>query len=160
MRERRGSAWRVFGTWRRTRPFTAGVFGLIAAVAIAVPPVMSLRLGEIVITISTLGGVSSAVISVIIASCAIGLWVRPELHTPCGVLTMVVSLISLVTANLGGFVIGLVCGLISGALALAWAPGSESAEGPEPRDEPATDEFPVIVLPEHRTTPTGRPGSR
>ncbi|MGH3520540.1 MAG: DUF6114 domain-containing protein [Haloechinothrix sp.] len=129
MRERFARSWRVFRAWRGSRPFAAGVFGLIAAVAIAVPPVMSLKLGDIVITISTLGGVSSVVISVIIACCAIGLWVRPDLRVPSGILTMIVALISLVTANLGGFIIGLVCGLISGALALAWAPGSASAHG-------------------------------
>ncbi|MDV6012363.1 DUF6114 domain-containing protein [Haloechinothrix sp. LS1_15] len=120
-------AWRGFRSWRRTRPFWAGVFGILAAIAIFGPPVLSVNIGDVMLTIATLGGVSSIVLSTVIACCAVALWVRPQVRIPCGVLIMVASLTSLVTANFGGFGIGLLLGLLSATLALSWAPGRLSA---------------------------------
>lgn len=133
-----------FRAWRRTRPFTAGVFGLVAALMVIGPPVMTLRLADFVIAISTIGGVSSLVIGAVLACCALGLWLRPEFRVPCGVVTMVAALISLPQANLGGFGVGLVSGLISASLALSWAPGTGELAAPV-RVEPDTDAIPVIT---------------
>ncbi|MBA0124206.1 hypothetical protein H0B56_01460 [Haloechinothrix sp. YIM 98757] len=131
-------AWRGFRDWRRSRPFWAGVFGILAAIAIFGPPVLSVNIGDVMLTIATVGGVSSIVLSTVIACCAVALWVRPQLRIPCGVLTMVASLTSLVTANFGGFGIGLVCGLLSATLALSWVPGRAAARAD--REVPAVAE--------------------
>lgn len=140
MKDRLTRARIAFRNWRRTRPFWAGVFGLLAALAIIGPPVMAFNIGEIVITIATIGGMSSLVISAVLAICAISVWIRPEFRVPAGILTLVVSLASLVTANLGGFVIGLVCGIVSAGLSLSWTASAPIAMEPEP----ITQEIPVL----------------
>lgn len=143
MRDMLARGWRAFRGWRRTRPFWAGLFGLLAAIAIVGPPVMSFDIGEIVITIATIGGMSALVISAVLGICAIGMWMRPEFRVPAGVLIFVVSLASLVTANLGGFMVGLFCGIVSAGLAMAWSPAVPAATP----QEPITQELPVLAPP-------------
>lgn len=116
----------VFRGWRRTRPFWAGLFGLFAALVI-VQPVSTIDLGSLSLTLQTVGGMSAVLIAVVLACCAIGLWVRPQFRIACGVVSIVAALLSLPNANLGGFGVGLACGMVSGALAIAWRPGQTGA---------------------------------
>lgn len=117
-----------FRGWRRTRPFWAGLFGLAAALVI-LRPVSTIDLGTLSLTLQTIGGMSAVLIAVVLVCCAIGMWARPEFRLACGVVTIVVALVSLPNANLGGFGVGMLCGLVSGALAIAWRPGRTSATG-------------------------------
>lgn len=125
------AAWSRFRDWRRRRPFGAGVFLLPACVAIGLPPYASFRLGDVVLSIRTIGGLSALLIGALLLICAVSLWTRPQYRVAAGVTAIVVSLAALVSTNLGGFLVGTVLGLVGGALALAWAPPS----GP-PADEP------------------------
>ncbi|MCG8915204.1 DUF6114 domain-containing protein [Actinokineospora sp. PR83] len=109
-----------FARRRRERPFRAGVFLLVSAVAIAVPPYATFRLGDAVISIRTLGGVSALLIGALMAICGLSLWVRPQYRIAAGTTAALLSLIALVTSNLGGFLVGTLSGLVGSALALAW----------------------------------------
>jgi hypothetical protein len=130
VRGRLKSAWRTFHEWRRRRPFGAGSFLLPAGVAIGLPPYASFRLGDLVLSISTIGGVSAVLIAALLAISAVSLWFRPQYRMAAGVMAILVSLVALVTTNLGGFLIGTVLGLVGGALAISWTPPAR----------PATDE--------------------
>ncbi len=120
--ERVKAGWRGFRGWRRQRPFGAGVFLLPASIAIGLPPYASFRLGDLVLSIRTIGGVSALLIAVLLLICAVSLWIRPQYRLAAGVTAILVSLIALVNSNLGGFLVGTALGLAGGALALSWAP--------------------------------------
>jgi hypothetical protein len=123
------AGWRAFRGWRRRRPFGAGLFLLPACVVIGLPPYASFRLGDLVLSIRTIGGLSALLIAVLLLICAVSLWTRPQYRVAAGVTAIVVSLAALVSTNLGGFLIGTVLGLVGGALALAWAPPSDGEPG-------------------------------
>lgn len=144
-------AWRAFTAWRRGRPFWAGLFVAAGALIILVPPYANLKLGDMVVSIQTLGGVSALLIGSLLAVCAVSLWVAPKFRLAAGIVTVLLSLVALVVTNLGGFLIGTILSLLGGALAVAWTnvpkepkkakhehgaepepeSGSESEAGPE-----------------------------
>lgn len=167
------AGWRAFRGWRRHRPFGAGMFLLPASVVIGLPPYASFRLGDLVLSIRTLGGVSALLIGALLLICAVSLWFRPQYRVAAGVTALLVSLVALVTSNLGGFLVGTVLGLIGGALALAWAPpatgeldrGREDGPGSSPAKAAGITVLLVAMLavapaaaPSARTTaaPAGR----
>jgi len=136
-----------FRRWRRERAFWAGVFSLASGLLILFPPFASLKLGEAVITLNTLSGVSALVVGAVLVMCAASFWARPQYRLPAGIVALLVSLVAIVTANLGSLLIGTLCGVIGAALGIAWSPeGKRSrrggAGGPapvEPATEPATE---------------------
>jgi uncharacterized protein DUF6114 len=113
-------AWQAFRDWRRGRPFWAGLFVALSGLIILAPPYANLKLGDLVISIKTLGGVSALLIGVLLEIAAGALWFRPAFRFPSGVLAVLLSLIALVTTNLGGFLLGTILGLLGGALAVSW----------------------------------------
>jgi hypothetical protein len=115
---------RGFREFRRSRPFWAGVFTLASGLIVLFPPYASLKLGDMVISMNTMGGISSLVIGIVLVSCAISFWVRPQFRIPAGIVTLVLALVAIVTANLGSFLIGTLLGMIGAALGLAWSPDS------------------------------------
>ncbi len=121
------SGYRAFRRWRRTRPFWAGVFTLLAALVLLYPPYASLRFGDVVISLHTVGGISALVIGVVLIACAVSFWLRPEFRLAAGIVTLLLSVVAIVTANFGSFLIGTTLGLVGAALGIAWAPGP----GPE-----------------------------
>ncbi|MFD9961887.1 DUF6114 domain-containing protein [Amycolatopsis sp. NPDC058986] len=117
----------AFARWRRGRPFGAGVFTAAAGLAIGIPPYASLRLGDVYVAISTFGGVSSLLVGVLLLLGAGALWLRPQFRFVTGVATLLLSLTALVTANLGGFLIGTGCGVLGAALAIGWTRAAAAA---------------------------------
>ncbi|WP_447002292.1 DUF6114 domain-containing protein [Saccharothrix isguenensis] len=132
------AGWRGFRSWRRQRPFGAGVFLLPASVAIGLPPYASFRLGDLVLSIRTIGGVSALLIAALLLICAVSLWIRPQYRVAAGVTAILVSLIALVNSNLGGFLVGTALGLVGGALALSWAPPSADGRDRGQEDGPGS----------------------
>jgi hypothetical protein len=112
--------WRGFTAWRRGRPFWAGLFVAAGALIILFPPFFGVKLGDIVISIQTLGGVSALMIGSLLAICAVSLWVAPKFRLASGIVTVLLSLVALVVTNLGGFLFGTILSLLGGALAVAW----------------------------------------
>ncbi|GAA3668600.1 hypothetical protein GCM10022267_64040 [Lentzea roselyniae] len=155
--------WRGFTAWRRGRPFWAGLFVALGALIILFPPYANLKLGDMVISIQTLGGVSALLIGSLLALCAVALWVAPKFRLAAGIVTVLLSLVALVVTNLGGFLFGTIFSLLGGALAVAWtdapkkpkksknsaesAPGSSTEEELPDSPEPSSPETTQRVQP-------------
>ena len=58
----------------------------------------------------------------LVAVMGLFLWFAPHLRQLVGVLAAAFSMVSLITSDYGGFVIGLVLGTLGGALGFAWTP--------------------------------------
>jgi hypothetical protein len=108
-------AWR---RWRRTRPFWGGLLIVLGAVEILLAELAPLS------AIVHLGaeGLAGYFVPVVMLLCGVLLWFSPQQRTFYAILALVMSLASWITANLGGFFLGMLLGLVGGSLALAWAP--------------------------------------
>lgn len=119
----------AFRAWRRTRPFWAGLMMLLAAAPILYFPYGSISLGAVRLTLATTAGAGSAVIGVLLIALAFSIWFQPMTRYFAGVASIVLSLVSLPVSNLGGYGLGMIFGLLGGAMALSWAPDKPVAEG-------------------------------
>lgn len=135
--------WQQFRQWRRQRPFWAGLFTLLSALILLYPPYASLQFGDAVISLRTLGGISATVIGIVMVICGVSLWIRPQFRTAAGIVTLLLALVAIVTANLGSFLIGTLLGLIGAALALSWSPKppekSKRSKRTKRRDDSASE---------------------
>jgi hypothetical protein len=117
-RFRASTPMRVFREFRWTRPFWAAVLVLIAAFELAVLPVgptdALIKAG----TNAFLGLICAAVLAVM----ALVLLFLPSQRVLAGLITVVVSLSSFPLSNLGGFVIGMLLGVLGGSMAVGWVP--------------------------------------
>ncbi|MDN5858457.1 MAG: DUF6114 domain-containing protein [Pseudonocardia sp.] len=116
--------WARFRGFRRSRPFWAGGFTIVAGGEILVfplTPVSSLiQLG--------IGAISGVLFGIALVILGLFMWFSPPNRTLAGVLTILIALASFITTNLGGLVVGMVLGLIGGGLCLAW-----TQKAPPPR---------------------------
>lgn len=115
---------RRFTTWRRQRAFGAGLLMILGGAVILTPAYLSLEISNIQIQISTLAGVSTLVIGILLIVCGLMTWFRGEGRILTGVAAMVLAIVALPQSNFGGFIIGTVLSLVGGAMALAWTPQS------------------------------------
>jgi hypothetical protein len=135
----------AFRTWRRTRPFWGGLLILLGGVEILSTTVVSLgptlRVG--------LGGVNGffgTLIAAVLALCGLLLWFTPAQRVFYSIVAVLLALATFNTINYGGFFIGMLLGIIGGALAFAWSQGPgrtarteqtgrDEHTGPQPDDE-------------------------
>jgi hypothetical protein len=61
-------------------------------------------------------------VGLVVALLGLFIWLQPQLRQLCGVLAALFSVVSLLTSDYGGFVIGMTLGIIGGALGFAWSP--------------------------------------
>ncbi|MFC9281091.1 DUF6114 domain-containing protein [Streptomyces collinus] len=116
-----------FRTWRRERPFWAGLFTMTAGVPILYWPYAKLDLGGIPLALSTTSGAGALIIGVLLITLGLTLWYQPHLRRFSGIATLLLTLVSFPVANFGGLFLGLITGLIGGSLACSWLPhGAES----------------------------------
>ena len=113
---------RAFRIWRRTRPFWGGLFVVGGACEILASERGPLQL---VIHIG-IQGLAGYLIPVMLLLCGVLLWFNPAQRAFYSLLSIVLALGSWITSNLGGFFIGMMLGLVGGALAFAWATASNS----------------------------------
>ncbi|MGC0421685.1 DUF6114 domain-containing protein [Embleya sp. AB8] len=113
--------WRAFRSWRRVRPFWAGLFTMLAAGPILWAPYASLKAGDVTVQLRQHGGISALFIGVILIMLGIATWLNPKLRIYLGIFTIIVSLVSFIVATFGGFGLGMLFGLIGGMLATSWA---------------------------------------
>ncbi|MFT3899395.1 MAG: DUF6114 domain-containing protein [Gordonia sp. (in: high G+C Gram-positive bacteria)] len=123
-----------FREWRRRRPFAGGVFLLLSAVFLALPAINDFKIGDLVLTVSTISGISTVVLSILMVLCGIAAIRWLHTRVVVGVTAMVVAIVAFPASNFGGFIIGTVFGIIGAALVLAWRPY------PEDRDDDRDDE--------------------
>lgn len=152
--ERMRAGWRWFRAWRRSRPFWAGVFTLLAGLNFLAPPDVPLRIGSVTVETRLIMDANGLLIGAALVVCAVLLWIRPVFRFVAGVVTLILSLVGVVTANLGALLVGTILGLVGGALAVAWTarpPTPRRTDTPPDRPPPAGNPPGPPVTPE----PTG-----
>jgi len=114
-------ARQIFRIWRRTRPFWGGLLVITGA-----GEILSSEQGpfQIVIHIG-IQGLAGYLIPIMMLLCGVLLWFNPAQRSFYSLLSIVLALGSWITSNLGGFFIGMMLGIVGGALAVAWATGSD-----------------------------------
>lgn len=116
--------WRLrFRAWRGTRPFWAGLLAILSGVPIVYFPYAELKLGHLTLTMATTAGAGSLIIGVLLATLGLTMWFQSIVRVFAGVATILLGLVSIPVANIGGFGIGFLLALIGGALSISWAPG-------------------------------------
>lgn len=128
---------RGFSRWRRSRPFGAGLLMMLAGIVIMAPAYLSFSVSNIQIQISTMGGVSTLVIGILLITCGLMTWFRGEGRIFAGVAAIILSILALWQSNFGGFGVGLILGLVGGALALSWDPQPRAEAKAEKADRKA-----------------------
>lgn len=124
-----GRAWAAWGRWRRTRPFWGGLLIILAGAEILATERIPLR----VVLHLGVEGVAGFLLPVVMILCGLLLWFNPQQRLFYSLLAFVLSLGTWITSNLGGFILGLVLGLVGAALAFAWTPGGRVAGEPTTR---------------------------
>lgn len=126
-----GGRWR---RWRRGRPFTAGVLvalgGAEMLVTLRAPLGVLLHIGP--------QGLAAYLVPVVLVLCGVLLIATPQQRVFYALLTLVLGLVSWLTSNLGGFLVGMLLALVGGALAFAWTPAKQprsARSAPARRDE-------------------------
>ncbi|BCB80451.1 hypothetical protein GCM10022251_03950 [Phytohabitans flavus] len=140
--------WRAFRMWRRTRPFWGGLFTILSGLEIFAT------------TQGSLGGLSfqmgptgflSWLIPTILVACGLLMWGTPAQRMFYAIVAAMTAVFSLIGVNLGGFLVGLLLGMVGSALGFAWTPiappepaqvGSaepDAEEQPEPAEETTVD---------------------
>ncbi|CAM5253098.1 DUF6114 domain-containing protein [Streptomyces badius] len=129
-------ARRRFRAWRGDRPFWAGLFTILGGAPIAYFPYADLHLGSMTLTMSTTAGAGSLIIGVLLITLGLTMWFHHIVRVFAGIAAILLALISIPVANIGGFIIGFLLSLIGGALSISWAPGRP--EGEEARADERT----------------------
>ncbi|MEU7933387.1 DUF6114 domain-containing protein [Micromonospora echinofusca] len=159
---RPGGRWR---RWRRGRPFTAGVLVALAGVEMLVtlraPLGVLLHVGP--------QGLAAYLVPAVLVLCGVLLIATPQQRVFYAVLSLLLGLVSWLTSNLGGFLIGMLLALVGGALAFAWTPDKRRepagatttppATGPETTEEDDDRDAGTALLPGART-PDPTPADR
>ncbi|MFE3327463.1 DUF6114 domain-containing protein [Streptomyces sp. NPDC059176] len=127
---------RRFRDWRGQRPFWAGLFTLLGGIPIAYFPYASFKLGHMTLSMSTTAGAGSLIIGVLLVTLGLTMWFQPLVRVFAGVAAILLALVSIPVANLGGFVVGFLLSLIGGALSVSWAPGKPAAAEPTATADP------------------------
>lgn len=138
-------ARRGFRTWRGDRPFWAGLFTMLGGVPIMYFPYANMHLGNMTLAMSTTAGAGSLIIGVLLVTLGLTMWFHSIVRVFAGVAAILLALISIPVANIGGFLVGFVFALLGGALSISWAPGEPQAEKPAPVAAAPAEEAPETV---------------
>ena len=65
---------------------------------------------------------AGVLIGLLVCTMGLFLWLTPQFRQIVGILAVVFSVVSLITSNLGGFLLGLLLGSFGGAMGFAWTP--------------------------------------
>jgi hypothetical protein len=111
-------AWRWFAAWRRTRPFWGGLWTILAGAEII--KFMSFNIG-----LALTGGWSYSagyVMGGALVLFGLVAWFAPQFKSLAGIVAFLVALGAFPTANLGGFLLGSVLGIIGSSMMWSWGP--------------------------------------
>jgi hypothetical protein len=113
-------AWLAFRQWRRTRPFWGGLLivagggEILSTTVVSLGPTLRVGLGGV-------NGFVGTMIAFVLALCGLLLWFSPAQRVFYSIVAIVLALATFNTINYGGFFIGMLLGIIGGALAFAWS---------------------------------------
>ncbi|KAB8189211.1 hypothetical protein FH608_040980 [Nonomuraea phyllanthi] len=111
-------------SWRRSRPFWGGVF-IVAAGLEQLSISLAIHALPVAVIFGTVGAGYLIALALIIAGALV--WLQPGQRLFLGLIAVLLSLASFVYSNLGGFLLGMILGLLGGMLAVAWTPISRPA---------------------------------
>ncbi|MFI7540287.1 DUF6114 domain-containing protein [Actinoplanes sp. NPDC049599] len=120
-----------FRRWRRSRPFWGGLLLLIAGLELFFSA--NLTLGDLEVHMGP-EGFLSYLLPLLLVLTGVLSWVSPGQRLFYGILGLLTAVYSLVGLNLGGFGLGMLLGIIGGALVLAWAPTRPAPAAPTPEE--------------------------
>ncbi|OPC78659.1 hypothetical protein B4N89_31295 [Embleya scabrispora] len=109
---------RVVRRWRRTRPFWSGMYLIAGGLEILAVPLSPL---PVMISLG-IAGIASLAIGVILIVAGLFMWFAARHRHFVGIFAMIVSISSFVAANLGGFLLGMLLGVLGSAMGVAWRP--------------------------------------
>ena len=125
----------AFWRWRHARPFWGGLFVFLSGVEIFLTVLAPLP----VIVHVGMQGFIGYLLPILIGLLGILLLFNPQQHIFYAMVAAVLALASWLTSNLGGFVIGLILGVIGSAMAFAWSPDKHKPAPPPAVAGPAGD---------------------
>lgn len=108
----------AFRAWRKSRPFWGGLWCVLGGAAMAYGPTTAIK----VILISGTVVWAGILVGVLVATMGLFLWFTPHIRQLVGIVAVLLSMVSLLTSDYGGFGIGLILGTVGGAMGFAWAP--------------------------------------
>nr|WP_184942259.1 DUF6114 domain-containing protein [Kitasatospora kifunensis] len=109
---------RSFKAWRGRRPFWGGLLVTLAGAEILVTEKAPL---PVVLHVG-IEGLAGYLVPTIMLLCGLLLLFSPAQRLFYSVLAMLLTLATWITSNLGGFLLGMLLGLIGSSLAFGWAP--------------------------------------
>lgn len=110
--------WDTWRRWRHTRPFWGALLVIAGGAEILLTEAASI---PIIVHIG-LQGVAGYLIPIVLLITGLLLLFHPVQRTFYSVVAIVLALGCWITSNLGGFLIGMLAGVIGGSLAFAWRP--------------------------------------
>ncbi|MEV7445007.1 DUF6114 domain-containing protein [Streptomyces sp. NPDC091204] len=113
--------------WRRTRPFWGGLLVMLGGAELLLVPLSPLT----VLVSLGLGGIAAIGIGVALILAGLFLWFLPQARAYVSLHALLLSVLSFVATNLGGFLIGMALGIAGSALAFGWTPLHADAAGEE-----------------------------
>jgi len=117
-RWRSSPAVAAFRRFRYTRPFWGGLLVLIAGVEIGLLPLgptdALIRAG-----VNATAGLACAALLLVVGVVILAM---PSQRLVAGLVAVVASLVSYPLSNLGGFVVGMLLGILGGSMAVGWVP--------------------------------------
>ncbi|MFF4952128.1 DUF6114 domain-containing protein [Streptomyces chattanoogensis] len=127
-------------SWRRTRPFWAGLLLLLGGAELLLVPLSPLT----VLVSLGLGGLAALGIGLALMAAGIFLWCTPAAHHYVSINALILSVLSFAATNLGGFLVGMGLGIAGSAMGFGWTPvrdaaeaGADTAAGDRDRTDPA-----------------------
>lgn len=110
------ATWAWFRAFRRTRPFWGGLWTMLAGAWI-------IRIMSSDLMLAFSGGWSYSagyILGGALISFGLVAWFAPHYRSLVGIFAFVVALVAFPAANLGGYLVGSVLGIIGGSMIWAW----------------------------------------
>ena len=101
---------------------------ILGGIVILTPAYLSFEVSNIQIQVSTISGVSTLLIGILLITCGVMTWSKGDSRILTGITAMILALVALPTSNLGGFLLGTLLALLGGAWALSWTPDAQPAK--------------------------------
>ena len=117
-----------FTRWRQSRPFVAGLLIILSGVVIITPAYLTLKVADMLIQISSLSGVSTLLIGILLITAGLMTWFKADTRILTGVLAILLGIVALPASNIGGFVLGTLLAITGGAWALSWTEASKAEQ--------------------------------
>jgi hypothetical protein len=151
--------WRWFRAFRRTRPFWGGLWMLVGGGWILNLATVSWS----VVIVTGITGLGGWVCGGGLILCGLTAWAAPSQRYVTGITGLILAVLSLIASNLGGLFLGMLFGIVGGAMTLAWGPKRPRRRGSRQYRlgrvglVPAPPAEPAMTAPRPRPRPHPRP---